>query len=82
MGLSSFKRQDPRAAAIADEEDAIAQILPFLHLTPEPFYRGLNLVQFTLQPGADAKPSARYSHVRMVAVPSGTQSAIKMELSC
>ena len=48
MGLSSFKRQDPRAAAIADEEDAIAQILPFLHLTPEPFYGGLNLVQFTL----------------------------------
>ena len=48
MGLSSFKRQDPRAAAIADEEDAIAQILPFLHLMPEPFYVGLNLVQFTL----------------------------------
>ena len=48
MGLSSFKRQDPRAAAIADEEDAIVQILPFVHLTPEPFYRGLNLVQFTL----------------------------------
>ena len=45
MGLSSFKRQDPRAAAIADEEDAIAQILPFVHLTPELFYGGLNLVQ-------------------------------------